>query len=330
MPDDIRISVCIPTYNKYETIEYTVLSVINQSFNNWELLIIDYSNNDLTKNIVKKYSNDPRIKYYKNIARNGIVKNWNECIRKANYEYVYILHHDDFLMQDVLINYHEFAKANPECGLIHSNCFHFTLPYLTKTIGTTQNCKILQSGDNAVEKILFNNNLACSSVMVKKECYEKVGMFDESAWVSPDWEMWARIGKDYNLGHLDIIGCAVIIDNKNTHLSAIDINLLYKQQQYYYKKIVSYFSSKYIAEHPFILEEAEKNLKNTILNLSFYYFVNFKIGPALSYIKKIKFYKLYKVPFLIIKSLLKHFYFRIFKLKADHKYLFYQLFSEKS
>lgn len=318
-----KISVCIPTYNKSGTIEYTLRSVINQSYEDWELIVIDDSNNELTEIVLKKFSkNDTRIKYFRNKERLGLVKNWNECIRQASYDYIYILHHDDFLMPGVLQAYSEFAKNQPKCGLIHSNCYYITLPYYRQTIGITQDESLLEKGDKAVEKILFRNNIACSSVMVKKECYQRLGGFDENAWVSPDWEMWARIGKHYDLGHLNIEGCAVIDDSQNTHKSGIDIFEFSRQQRYYFQKIISYFSEEYTSKHPDIFERAEDNLKRTILGLGIYYVQHFRFDTANKYFNSIKYYNILKIIFISLKSTAKVVYSTIFLCKSDYHRVF--------
>jgi len=327
MQEDIRISICIPTYNKSDTIEYTILSVIKQSYSKWELLIIDDSDNTYTEKLVEKFSSfDSRIKYIKNKERLGLVRNWNECITQSNYDYVYILHHDDLLMPGVLASYNNFSNEYPQCGLIHSNCNYITLPYYKKTIGITQDKPIIQKGDEVVEKILFNNNLAWTSVMVKRECYNNLGGFDESAWVSPDWEMWARIGKDYDFGHLDIIGCSVIIHNKNTHLSSIEVDIFYNQQQYYYNKIISYFSEKYNIENKLTIKKAKDNLRETILSLSIQYSIHLDFLTALSYLKKNRYYKLQKFPYIFIKNILKSFYLILTERKTNYKSIYESIF----
>lgn len=321
--DDIKISICIPTYNKSETIEYTIRSVINQTYKNWELIIIDDSNNNFTELIVNRLrENDKRILYVKNERRLGLVRNWNECIKYAQYEYIYILHHDDLLMPQVLEEYCNFLVEAPHCGLIHSNCLYITLPYFRKTIGLTQTKRILPKGDEIIEKILFNNNLACSSVMVKKDCYQRLGGFDENAWVSPDWEMWARIGKYYDFGHVDIIGCAVILNNSNTHLSAIEISELYRQQEYYYKKIISFFTEEYLSKNASIYLKAKENLHKTIVNLGFHYLSILQLRTAFKYFKKVGYRNLFKLLYIIVKAILKTTIQNIFMRKLSYDYIF--------
>jgi glycosyltransferase involved in cell wall biosynthesis len=323
MKKNIRVSVCIPSYNKHETIEYTILSVLNQSFRCFELLIIDDSNNNYTEEVVSKFSlYDSRVRYIKNKERLGMIKNWNECIKQASFEYIIILHHDDFLMPGVLQAYNDFVEANPACGLIHSNCYYITLPYFKKSIGITQDKTIIEKGDEAIEKILFNNNLASSSIMVKKECYDKLGLFDLKAGVSPDWEMWARIGKYYDFGHLNIIGCTYILDNNNTHFSGSDVNVFYLQQQYNYKKIISYFSENFLKDNPYIGIKSELNLRNTIRGLAISYANILKFKTAKSYFIKAKKYKRINFLYIVIKAILKNMFTVVFSNKKSYKQVF--------
>lgn len=327
MLNDISISICIPAYNSFETIEYTILSVVSQSFINWELLVIDDSENELTGIVVNKFSStDNRVRYKRNEERLGLVKNWNECIRLAQFEYVYILHDDDFLMPNVLNEYNTFLKEYPQCGIVHSNCYYIELPYFKKSKGITQDNTIIQKGDKAVEKILFHNNIACSSVMVKKECYEKLGRFDEDAWVSPDWEMWARIGKNYDIGHLDYIGCVVIINNQNTHFSGIDINEFYQQQKYYFGKIVSYFSPEYRLNHPELNNNTELNLKNTIRGLAIHYAHILKFSASRNYLNKIGEFSWFKFLVLRFKSILRYLLIRAIKGKRSFRQIFESIY----
>ena len=224
-------------------------------------------------------------------------------------------------MPGVFLAYVNFVKENPQCGLIHSNCYYTSFPYFKKTVRITQDMQILKNGDEAVEKILFKNNIACSSVMVKKECYEKLGGFDENAWVSPDWEMWARIGKHYEIGHLDIVGCAVVIDNKNSHLSAIEVDELFKQQQYYSNKIISYFSENYLKTRPYIKEDAEYNLKRTILKLSIHYIGYFRFSIAISYLKKLLL-RLIKLIIMALNSTIQITYVKLMVRKRSYQEIF--------
>lgn len=283
------ISVCIPTYNRYKTIKYTIESVISQSYKRWELVIIDDSENDKTKEEIQNILNkDERVKYVRNVKRLGLVKNWNKCIKLSKYDYVLILHHDDYLLPGVLEDYAKYIKKNNKFGLLHSNCKYVKMPYLNIKNGYTQEKSILKEGDDAVLKILFNNNIACSTVLVKKECYNKLGFFDEEAWMSPDWEMWARIGQFYPIAHINKYGAAVILDSNNTHLSNLDISEFIKQQKYYSEKIKSYLSDE-LRYDTYLCNKIEENFKLTVLNLAFQHLSRLNIYRSFKFFRIISY-----------------------------------------
>jgi glycosyltransferase involved in cell wall biosynthesis len=87
--------------------------VFDQDFKDFEIIITDDSPNDSVEELVKKYSSDSRIKYFKNKTTLGSPENWNESIRKANGKYVKVLHHDDyFTYKDSLTEYVKMLSNN--------------------------------------------------------------------------------------------------------------------------------------------------------------------------------------------------------------------------
>ncbi|HDQ40459.1 MAG TPA: glycosyltransferase [Desulfonatronum sp.] len=90
------LSVCIPSYNTERYIHDTIISVLNQTYSDFELIIVDDCSNDNTFEIVKSFD-DPRIKAFRNIINIGAEKNWNKCLSLARGDYIKILPGDDTL-----------------------------------------------------------------------------------------------------------------------------------------------------------------------------------------------------------------------------------------
>lgn len=90
------VSVCIPTYRGAAFLAATIDSVLNQSYPDFELWILDDNSPDGTQNVVSKYS-DPRIKYIRNMKNLGPEGNWNRCLELAQGKYFKLLPHDDLL-----------------------------------------------------------------------------------------------------------------------------------------------------------------------------------------------------------------------------------------
>lgn len=91
----MKVSICIPAYKHIDFLRRCLNSILEQRFTDYEVVITDDSPDDSLQKLVEEYS-DERIKYFKNKKALGSPLNWNEGIKKANGEYIKILHHDDW------------------------------------------------------------------------------------------------------------------------------------------------------------------------------------------------------------------------------------------
>src|SRR5688572_129331 len=92
-----RVSILIPTYNYAHVLGEAVESALSQTFEDFELIIVDDQSKDNTDEVVQKYLSDPRVQYYKNEKNLGLVGNFNKCLEYANGEYIKYLLADDRL-----------------------------------------------------------------------------------------------------------------------------------------------------------------------------------------------------------------------------------------
>ena len=95
------ISVVIPAFNAEKTIKKTIKSVLNQSYKNFELIIVDDNSKDATVSTIKE-SSDKRVRLYINEKNLGFEKNWNKALNKASGLYIKLLPDDDTLAVDAL------------------------------------------------------------------------------------------------------------------------------------------------------------------------------------------------------------------------------------
>ncbi|MHB8947764.1 MAG: glycosyltransferase family 2 protein [Rhodoferax sp.] len=96
-----QVSVCIPTYRGVEFLGRTIDSVLDQSYPNFELCILDDNSPDDTPKLLSRYG-DPRIRYIRNTHNLGPEGNWNRCLEVAHGKYFKLLPHDDLLAPDCL------------------------------------------------------------------------------------------------------------------------------------------------------------------------------------------------------------------------------------
>lgn len=190
-----KISIITPTYNSSKFIKRTIKSVLNQTYKDWEYLIIDDGSTDNTVELVNEFTKqDPRIKLFKTPQNSGgPATPKNIGIENARGEYVAFLDHDDEWLPEKLekqLKVFEESK-NEKIGLVC--CFINIVD--DKTGKTTSRHKNFNKTNTLKLLVQYNFFLTSSCIMVKKSIINKIGGFDNNFQVSDDWDMWLRILK---------------------------------------------------------------------------------------------------------------------------------------
>ncbi|MGK0290394.1 MAG: glycosyltransferase involved in cell wall biosynthesis [bacterium] len=198
--DSPLVSIIMPAYNASETILESIQSVLMQTYQNWELLIIDDGSSDNTYEKVLTIQ-DSRIKAFKE-KNKGVATTRNQGIKLAQGKYIAFLDSDDFWLKNKLdyqINYFENTKDN--IGLVHSNYKEFDKngEYSPKPLKHIKNLKI---EGNIYEDLVVYDFIATLTVIVTKEALNIVGGFDENLSVAEDWDLWIRITKKFKVGYI--------------------------------------------------------------------------------------------------------------------------------
>lgn len=186
-----KVSVCIPSYNYADYISYAIESVISQTYENIELIIIDDCSLDNTDEVVSKYlSIDKRISYYKNDNNVGMVANWNLCLQKASGDYVKILCADDLLEPDCIEKCVKVFADNPTVTVVASA--RLLIDKDSNPIGSLAfSCKYqLMPGPRVIRKCFFAGNVIGEPTAIlfrKKDCKR---LFNANYKQLTDLEMW--------------------------------------------------------------------------------------------------------------------------------------------
>ncbi|WP_071593352.1 glycosyltransferase family 2 protein [Kamptonema formosum] len=119
------LSVCIPTYNRSEMLPAAIESVLEQDFDDFELIICDNASTDNTEEVVRKYSDDRRLRYvrYKNLV--SMYANHNRCVDSARAGWIVFLHSDDKLVPHALHTVKDLInRSDPRTSVIVSQANH--------------------------------------------------------------------------------------------------------------------------------------------------------------------------------------------------------------
>ena len=180
------VSVVMPAYKAEKTIEAAIESVLRQSWEALELIVVDDASPDTTGEILHRISaSDPRVSWYRNETNRGVSYNRNFGVRKAAGEWIAFLDSDDMWEPDKLEKQLRLAAEHPEAGLF------FTGSSFIDSEGR-QNSYILRVPEKVdFSRLLGQNVISCSSVLVRKDRMLAHPMGNDS--IHEDFAVWLEI-----------------------------------------------------------------------------------------------------------------------------------------
>ena len=186
------ISVVIPSYNHSKYVISAIKSALDQEKVDCEVIVVDDGSTDATKQLLETYI--PAINYIYQ-ENKGLSAARNTGIKNAKGEFIAFLDADDMWLPDKLsMQLREFFHSS-EIGLV--GCGGYFMSESRATLN--QFIKLSYKSHKSLLKNLCLKNIVSggSEALIKKECFDKVGMFDESLRAAEDWDMWLRILSKY-------------------------------------------------------------------------------------------------------------------------------------
>jgi len=187
----VKVSIIIPVYDGEKYIREAVDSALNQTYKDFEIIVIDDGSKDNTPNILETYGSKIKWKSQENKGQASAI---NEGINMAEGKYLAYLDADDVCLPERFENQVKYLDEHPNVGLVYSD------RYQINENGETQRIMKSQPHNNFV--LLQDSYIPRSAVMHKRECLDAVGSFDESITGSDDWDMWIRISEKFEMGYI--------------------------------------------------------------------------------------------------------------------------------
>lgn len=187
----MKVSIIMPCYNAEATLEESIQSVLDQTFPEFELILIDDGSRDATRSIMEQYQlRDSRIRVLCNQENRGVSYTRNFGIREARYDWIALLDGDDCWPPDKLKKQVAAVDQNPGCALFFTGSSFMTF--------TGERSGYIFHAKQRVtyQDLLYQNLIPCSSVMVKREAMLKHPM-NEAYAVGEDYITWLQILKEY-------------------------------------------------------------------------------------------------------------------------------------
>lgn len=195
------VSVIIPSYNCERYIAETMESVLNQSFKDIELIVVDDGSTDNTREIVESFGHPVRLITQEN-ARVCAAR--NHGLRQSRGKYICFMDHDDYWFPHKLETQLKIMENHPEAGVVYSE---FLLWHPDRQGKWPSPSSLQPEGDlDAIDpefsgwiyhQFLLDCWMLTSTAMFRKEVFEKCGDFDVNLPYSEDWDLWLRISREF-------------------------------------------------------------------------------------------------------------------------------------
>lgn len=227
------VSVIIPTYNRPEQLVAAIQSVLAQTWNDFEIIIVDDCGVDVSK-VVRKI-NDCRISYIRHETNKGLAATRNTALRSANGKYIAYLDDDDeyypehleTLLQTLESSRAKVAYTDAEKYIYESK--NNEINFKTKFVEHSEEFDRI--------RLLVQNYIPVLCLMHEKSCLDEVGLFDETMSVHEDWDLWIRIAHKYPFKHIKKTTCGyTLILHSNKNLTTTKKLDFIKTMQYIYIK----------------------------------------------------------------------------------------------
>ena len=194
-----KVTVIIPTYQHADVVDDAIESVLNQTYHDFELIIVDDGSIDNTQEVLKKYSDNKKVTVIKK-KNAGVSAARNTGIAKSNGSYIAFLDADDIWTSEKLAIQVPLLQENLNLGLVYSNVNFFghngAFPSTLFQINPPKRGYVICD-------IFAQNCIPMPTSIVRRETFDDVGFFDKNLSTCADYDMWLRIARKWAIDYVD-------------------------------------------------------------------------------------------------------------------------------
>src|SRR5580658_575463 len=207
-----KVSVIIPNYNHAPYLKQRIDTVLGQTFQDVEVIILDDCSKDNSRDIIQSYASDPRVTIVFNETNSGCVfKQWNKGLKMASGKYIWIAESDDYSAPTFLETLVNRLDADSSLALVFCDSYRVFNDEVTtarkRWFGESAHLyeqDFTSPGKDYVARLMiFGNPIAnTSSVVFRRSLAEQIGWADETFLLSGDWLFWIKLLEKSNLAYI--------------------------------------------------------------------------------------------------------------------------------
>ena len=249
------VSVVMPVYNGEKYLKEAIESILSQTYENLELVVVNDGSTDSSKNIVLSYT-DRRIRLVENERNSGIVFTRNQGLESANGIYIATLDCDDVALKDRIQNQVDFLEKNPDYGMCG------TFYQIIDANGKAGKKVLFPSSNRDIISFLKIGNCFCNSTILIRSALAKELKYKAQYDIVEDYELWCRMSKRAKMANLPIFSTHYRVHGNN--ISVSKMNDLFTR--------VRKINMQSLADSDIQYSESEINIHANLLNGNFTFF----------------------------------------------------------
>lgn len=196
-----KVSVIIPTYNRGYIIRKSVESVLNQTYRDYELIIVDDGSTDDTESVIRGYD-DARIRYCRLDVNGGVCAARNYGISIADGGYIAFQDSDDMWYPDKLERQMALIENDEGAGFVYCK-LKYRLGENAEVILPDERVPYDRKSGDIYRQVLWDNLIPCPCLVARKVCFDEIGGFDGGFAALEDYDLAIRLAKNYRAAFVD-------------------------------------------------------------------------------------------------------------------------------
>jgi len=198
-----KVTFVVPCYNLAHLLPECINSILTQTYEDFEVLIMDDCSPDATPEVAQSFI-DPRVKHIRNERNLKHLANYNKGINMARGTYVWLISADDCLRKPyVLEQYVTLMDDHPEVGFVFCSAMGLQDGQETELLDYSNHGaqNTIFDGKQFLMKLLERNGVVSASAMARKDCYEKISLFPLDMPYAGDWYLWSLFSIYYDVAY---------------------------------------------------------------------------------------------------------------------------------
>ncbi len=191
------MSVIVPTWNRADFLPGAIRSVLAQTYSPIEVQVVDDGSTDNTEQVMREFAGDPRVRYHRH-GHEGLSRTRNIGLREARGSFIALLDADDLWVPDKLEHQIPVFGDDPRVGVVYTD-----FQSIDENGNPMPTVRPLPHTGLISGKLLIKNFVPGPTCVIRRECFDAVGGFDEDLGSGEDYDLWLRISTKFEFRVLD-------------------------------------------------------------------------------------------------------------------------------